>query len=66
MKGCDSGDLGGRKNLVQRKNKRTYLPATGLLMEGRNPKGASEKESNAGMLIGFRTCSVGIGQSIAL
>jgi hypothetical protein len=32
--------LGGRKNLVQQKNTRTYLTPTGLLMEGdytRNP-----------------------------
>ena len=30
----DSGILGGRKNLVPQKEKRTYLTPTGLLMEG--------------------------------
>jgi transposase len=30
----DSGDLGGEKELVQRKNKATHLTPTGLLMEG--------------------------------
>ena len=33
-KGGDSGDSVGKKNLVQRKNKRSPLTPTGLLMEG--------------------------------
>jgi hypothetical protein len=33
-KGGDSGELGGGKNLVQRKQNRTHLTPTGLLMEG--------------------------------
>ena len=33
-KGGDSGNSAGRKNIVQRKNKRTHLTPTGLLMEG--------------------------------
>jgi len=32
--GDSGGRLGGRKNLVQRKNKRIILTPTGLLMEG--------------------------------
>src|ERR1022692_1538833 len=34
MEGWRQWRLGGRKNLVQRKNKRTHLTPTGLLMEG--------------------------------
>jgi len=34
MEGWRQWRLGGRKNLVQRKNERTYLTPTGLLMEG--------------------------------
>ena len=33
-KGGDSSNSAGRKNIVQRKNKRTHLTPTGLLMEG--------------------------------
>ena len=34
MEGWRQWQLGGRKNRVQRKNKRTHLTPTGLLMEG--------------------------------
>jgi hypothetical protein len=34
MEGWRQWRLGGRKNLVQRKNERTDLTPTGLLMEG--------------------------------
>jgi hypothetical protein len=33
-KGGDSGDSAKRKNFVQRRNHKTYLTPTGLLMEG--------------------------------
>jgi hypothetical protein len=33
-KGGDSGNSAGEKHLVQRKNERTHLTPTGLLMEG--------------------------------
>jgi DNA-binding transcriptional MerR regulator len=33
-RGGDSGDSAGREKLVQRKNKRTHLTPTGILMEG--------------------------------
>src|ERR1039457_3259295 len=41
MEGWRQWRLGGRKNLVQRKNKRTHLTPTGLLIEGdftQNPR----------------------------
>jgi hypothetical protein len=34
MEGWRQWQLGGGKNLVQRKDKRTHLTPTGLLMEG--------------------------------
>jgi len=42
-KGGDSGDSTG-KNLDQRKNKRTHLTPTGLLMEGHSTQNELEED----------------------
>src|SRR5712692_7660088 len=50
MEGRRQWQLGGREKLVQRKNKRTLLTPTGLLMEGgytQNPR-AFQKRSRRG------------------
>ena len=48
-------ELGGEKNSVQRKNKRTHLTPTGLLMEGDYSK-PHRRISEIGLLASYLEC----------
>src|SRR6266852_1614860 len=57
MEGWRQWQLGGREKLVQRKNKRTLLTPTGLLMEGvytQNP----DRESNGNISPTMTCCTL--------
>ncbi len=51
-KGGDSGSSVGRENLVQRKNNRTHLTPTGLLMEGHYAQNARSHRQRMGAKFG--------------